>query len=206
MELIVSTRLPAPRRRRQLLDVALGVFASRGFHGTSMNDVAATAGVTKPVLYQHFRSKRSMYVELLDDVGGQLRDAIGKATAEAATFEEQVEQIYVAYFRFIAERPGSFELLFGGDARSDVEFADVIRQLEESLADMVAGLLAAGDCPADLRQVLGHAVIGIAEGTARHWTTSELDVDPLTIARQVAAFTWTGLRGSNSALLAPAHQ
>src|SRR5690606_39517870 len=53
-----ATRLPAARRRQQLLEVALQVFGERGFHPTSMNDVAEAAGVTKPVLYQHFRSKR----------------------------------------------------------------------------------------------------------------------------------------------------
>jgi AcrR family transcriptional regulator len=70
------TRLPAARRRRQLLDVALAAFASHGFHPTSMNDVAEAAGVTKPVLYQHFRSKRALYLELLEDVGERLREAI----------------------------------------------------------------------------------------------------------------------------------
>ena len=54
----MSGRLPAAERRDQLLVVALDVFASQGFHATSMNDIAAAAGVTKPVLYQHFSSKR----------------------------------------------------------------------------------------------------------------------------------------------------
>ena len=73
------TRLPAPRRRQQLLDVATNVFAVRGFHGTSMDDVAEAAGVTKPVLYQHFSSKRELYRELLDQVGSQLVEAVTKA-------------------------------------------------------------------------------------------------------------------------------
>ena len=63
-----ASRLPAARRRRQLLDVALELFAARGYHTTSMNDIAEAAGVTKPVLYQHFRSKRELYLELLEDV------------------------------------------------------------------------------------------------------------------------------------------
>src|SRR5438045_8738680 len=102
----MSTRLPAPRRRRQLLDVALGVFAERGYHVTSMNDLAEAAGVTKPVLYQHFRSKRALYLELLEDVGGQLRDTIGKATSEATGPHEQVRGGFREYFRCVsAEQP-----------------------------------------------------------------------------------------------------
>ena len=79
----MSTRLPAPARREQLLAVGLEVFARQGFHGTSMNDVADAAGVTKPVLYQHFASKRELYLALLDEVGRELLEAIAKATAGA---------------------------------------------------------------------------------------------------------------------------
>src|SRR4051794_20606949 len=113
----MSTRLPAAQRRRQLLDVALHVFAARGFHQTSMDDVAEAAGVTKPVLYQHFRSKRALYLELLDDVGGDLHDKILKATAEAESPRGQVRDGFAAYFTFVVERPAAFQLLFGGGAR-----------------------------------------------------------------------------------------
>ena len=68
-----------------MLDVAQEAFADRGFHGTSMDDIADAAGVTKPVLYQHFPSKRDLYLELLEDVGRQLLDAITTATAAATT-------------------------------------------------------------------------------------------------------------------------
>src|SRR3712207_1523157 len=93
-------RLPAAERRRQLLDVALATFAHRGFHPTSMNEIAEAAGVTKPVLYQHFASKRQLYLELLDDVGGRPLEAIAKATASAAGPREQVVNGLTAYFRF----------------------------------------------------------------------------------------------------------
>src|SRR6266513_871921 len=104
----MSTRLPAPRRRRQLLDVALEVFAERGYHPTSMNDLADAAGVTKPVLYQHFRSKRALYLELLEDVGGRLRETISKATTEAQSPREQVRAGFRAYFTFVAAQRPAF--------------------------------------------------------------------------------------------------
>ncbi|MGB9347936.1 MAG: helix-turn-helix domain-containing protein, partial [Ilumatobacteraceae bacterium] len=68
----MSPRLPANARREQILDVALEVFATHGFHGSSMNDVADAVGVTKPVLYQHFDSKRDLYQALIDEVGDRL--------------------------------------------------------------------------------------------------------------------------------------
>src|SRR4051794_29771182 len=110
-------RLPAVRRRRQLLDVALEVFAQRGFHGASMAEVAKAAGVTKPVLYQHFGSKRDLYLQLLDDVGQRLLEEVQKATASAGGPRQQVASGFVAYFQFVADHESAFRLLFGGDGR-----------------------------------------------------------------------------------------
>ena len=69
---MTATRLPADERRQQLLAVACELFANSGFHETSMDEIAEGAGVTKPVLYQHFPSKRALYAELLDDTGRRL--------------------------------------------------------------------------------------------------------------------------------------
>ena len=79
----MQTRLPAGERRDQILEVAVQVFAKNGYHGTSMNEVAEAAGVTKPVLYQHFDSKQDLYLALLADVGNRMSTAIAKATAGA---------------------------------------------------------------------------------------------------------------------------
>ena len=67
-----SMRLPADQRRLQLLEVARDRFAQKGFNATSMDEIAEAAGVTKPVLYQHFPSKSALYVGLLEDTGRQL--------------------------------------------------------------------------------------------------------------------------------------
>ena len=115
----MSSRLPAPRRKEQLLDVALHVFAERGFHLTSMNDVADAAGVTKPVLYQHFPSKRALYLELLRSVGSRLMAHIAAATQRAGGPREQVEDGLRAYFTFVAEHAAAYRLMFGGGTRRD---------------------------------------------------------------------------------------
>src|SRR3954462_12066421 len=114
----MTGRLPAAERRQQLLDVALEAFSAQGFTQTSMNDLAEAAGVTKPVLYQHFGSKRDLYLELLDDVGNRLMEEITKATASAEGPRQQVEAGFAAYFRFVSNQPAAFRLLFGGTGRS----------------------------------------------------------------------------------------
>jgi AcrR family transcriptional regulator len=187
-------RLPAALRRRQLLDVALEVFATRGFHATSMNDVADAAGVTKPVLYQHFGSKRDLYQHLLDDVGAQLQATIVESVAGAATPHAQVEAGFLAYFRFVAGNRSAFTLLFGSGARRDVEFADAVRRVEVAIAEAVAELIEAPLDPVHKR-VLAHGIVGLAEGTSRHWVGEHLELDPDLLARQVADLAWAGLRG-----------
>jgi AcrR family transcriptional regulator len=196
--------LPGPRRRRQLLDVAVPVFAARGFHGTSMEDVAEAAGVTKPVLYQHFSSKRELYQALLDDVGSRLVDEVTGAVRGAAGPRAQVEAGFSAYFSFVALQSHSFRLLFGGGgARRDEEFADSVRQVEDRMATAIADLIEADLAP-DHRRMVGYGIVGLAEVTSRQWMAirdaddSAPPVNPEEAARmaaRIADLAWGGLRG-----------
>ena len=191
----MSMRLPAEQRRRQLLDVACDVFAAGGFHGTSMDDIATTAGVTKPVLYQHFPSKRALFLELLDDVGRQLLDQLATATSRATTGRERVEEGFTAYFVFVTNNRAAFRLLFGASARNDPEFALVVDRVLHDAADAIS-LLIEIEGTAEHRRVLAHALVGVAEATSRHALTDpEASGDPDELAHWVAELAWFGLRG-----------
>ena len=187
-------RLPAARRRRQLLDVATDVFASNGFHATSMDQIAEAAGVTKPVLYQHFRSKRQLYLELLEDVGARLTEGIAKATAGADGPRQQVTAGFGVYFEFVVRQRSAFRLLFGSGARRDEEFADAVRKVETDIAELIAPLIEAG-IDDDHRRLLAHGLIGLAEGVSRNVVANDDDADPGELARRVAELAWAGLRG-----------
>jgi AcrR family transcriptional regulator len=191
----VSPRLPAARRRRQLLDVALQVFAERGFHDASMNDIAEAAGVTKPVLYQHFRSKRELFGELLSDVGSELQEAITKAVTTAQSSHEMVELGFAAYFRYVAAHRDAFNLFYGiGFARED-EFAGQVEQVENTLAELVAGFIEIEGLTPGQRRLLGHGIVGMIEGASTHWLKQPGDPDPAAVASQLADLAWRGLRG-----------
>jgi AcrR family transcriptional regulator len=190
----VATRLPAARRRRQLLDVAQEAFAGAGFHGTSMDDIADAAGVTKPVLYQHFPSKRDLYLELLEDVGRQLLEAITTATSEATTPRRQVEAGFTAYFSFVADNVSAFRLLFGSGARRDEEFDAAVTRVTDAIGDAIAGLIEA-DIDADHRRLLAAGIVGLAESACRHWVRHDLDLTPDLLARRIADLAYAGLRG-----------
>ena len=187
-------RLPAEQRRTQLLEVAIELFATHGFYSTSMEDIADAAGVTKPVVYQHFPSKRALYRELLDDVDARLTDRLVMATASATTGRERVQEGFAAYFHFVAEHRAAFRLLFGASVRNDPEFSMVADATIERFADLIAELIEIDAAP-EHRRTLAHAVVGMAEATSRRVTNDEGEDDPDRLAGWLAEMAWFGLRG-----------
>lgn len=188
-------RLPAAERREQLVATATSVFAEQGFHATSMNDVAEAAGVTKPVLYQHFSSKRDLFVELLTEIGDQLRDRIAKATADAAGPRQQIEQGFRAYFDYVGANTDAYRVLFGAGARRDPEFASLTRSVEESIADAIAELIVVDGRPAEDRELIAHTIVGMTEAASRYWLTHDRTPNIDELAESVARLAWSGMRG-----------
>lgn len=192
-----TTRLPAAERRRQLLGVAMEVFAENGYHGTSMNEVAEAAGVTKPVLYQHFASKEALYRELVDDLGARLERAILGAVSVADGPRQQVEAGFQAYFRWATSEGPAFQVLFAEHTRSDPQLATALSKVESLVADRVASLIDIEGLTDRERHVLAYGVVGLAESISRNWITLGLGsgTDADAFAGQVAQLAWSGLRG-----------
>lgn len=159
-----------------------------------MNDVADAAGVTKPVLYQHFASKRKLFIELLEDVGSRLASLIMEATARADGARDQVEAGFTAYFRWVDANRKAFSLLWGGGVRLDAEFADALHHVESFLADAIAKLIEA-DLDDEHRRTLAHGIVGLAEGTGRHWIRSGRTGEVDELVKRVSELAWAGLRG-----------
>ncbi len=191
----MTVRLPAAERRQQLLDVALEVFAQRGYHDTSMSEIAGAAGVTKPVLYQHFGSKREFFLQVLREVAGELSEAVGKATASAPGPREQVESGFKAYFEWVARHRGGFEVLFTGEARRDAEFVAEARKVESDIAETIAALILIEGLDDERRRVTAYAIVGMSETISRHWIVANLDLSPDELAATAAELAWAGLRG-----------
>jgi len=200
-------RLTAGARRRQLFDVALSLFAEHGYAATTMDDIAEAAGVTKPLVYQHFESKRALYLELMDVFSRELVTRIVKATANAEGPRRQVELGFAAYFELMVENEQAFRLLYGRDAPDDAELGEALRRVEETLAQAIGSLINA-DLEPEHRLLLAHAVVGMAEGASRHWLEhrrEEPDGEPAgapadrggeaeVLAARLADFAWAGLR------------
>lgn len=191
-------RLTASARREQILDVALEIFGGSGYHGASMNEIAEAAGVTKPVLYQHFDSKSELFSALLDEVGTRMRIAITKATADAEDGKAQTRLGFLAYFRWVATDHDGFRLLFGGAARHDAEFTEQVRRITSDAASAIGPLIAV-DLEAEKRRIISHALVGLAEGASRRLLDKGTEFDPDEIAETVSALAWAGLRALSDA-------
>lgn len=189
----MNVRLPAPARREQILDVSVKVFARGGFHSTSMTEVAVAAGVTKPVLYQHFDSKQDLYLALLDEAGARLRAAVAREVAGATTGKDQTERGFKAYFRWVADDRDAFLLLFGLRANRDDESTSAIRRITAETANAIAPLIAA-DIDREHQHLLAQGLVGLAEGVSRHLVERGMEFDPEEVGQQVADMAWAGLR------------
>lgn len=161
-------RLTAEERRRQLFDVALRLFAERGYAATTMDEIAEAAGVTKPLVYQHFESKRALYLELMDVFSHELVSRIVAATASASGPRQQVEQGFAAYFGVMVDNEQAFRLLYGRGSPDDPELGEALRRVEETITRAIDPMIDAGLDPAH-RRLLARAVVGMAEGASRHW-------------------------------------
>ncbi|MEM8904718.1 MAG: TetR/AcrR family transcriptional regulator [Actinomycetota bacterium] len=189
---MTAVRLPAAERRRQLLEVALSKFSTTGFHETSMNDLAAAAGVTKPVLYQHFPSKNALYLELVADVSSRLIETIRSGATSIDDPRGQIVNGLRAYFAFMSEQRRAFALLFGRGAPRDRELVAAVRDAEAAVVEAIAELMSS-DVAEPRRSALAHAIVGMAEGVARHWATTGRHDRLDELAEQTGALLWNGL-------------
>jgi AcrR family transcriptional regulator len=147
------------------------------------------------LLYQHFTSKRALYLELVDDVAGRLESAVVKAVADATSPREQVEAGFRVYFRFVTEHRDAFRLLFLADSRRDRDLTDAVLRVEETFAQAVAALIEVEGLADEDRLLLARGIVGIAEVTSRHSLDGAARPDPDALAHRVANLAWAGLRG-----------
>src|SRR5213083_2897231 len=115
-------RMRAPDRRAQLLEVARRVFGNSGFHSVSMETVAKEAGVTKPILYDHFPSKKELYLALIDADLAMLHDEVRKALLAPTGNRERIRASFQAYFDFVDEHAEGFRLLMQETVGAEKEF------------------------------------------------------------------------------------
>lgn len=193
-----SNRMPRSARRRQLLAAAQDVFVANGYHAAAMDDIATKAGVSKPVLYQHFPSKLELYLALLDTHTEQLVQRLQAAISSTGDNQQRVHNAISTYFDFVdGEGPndrGAFRLVFETDLRNEPAVRDRVertgRRCMESVADTIA---ADTGLPRAEAELLSVALTGISEMAARYWLASDRSVPKEEAVRLLEALVWRGI-------------
>jgi AcrR family transcriptional regulator len=199
-----ARRLTGEQRRQQLVEVAASLFSERGYRSTTMDDVAEAAGVTKPLLYQHFSSKKALYLELVEEIAHRMLAAIAEATRRAEGPRQQVEYSLEAYFNLVVSDKSSFQLLYDRDHGGDEELGRSVRRVEQALVAAVDPLIDAG-LDDDHRRFLAAGMVGMAEGASLQWIEAQQGSPPPAteaaraeeaerLARRLSSLMWAGLR------------
>ena len=191
-------RLPRSARRRQLLAAAQEVFVANGYHAAAMDDIAERAGVSKPVLYQHFPGKLDLYLALVDEHAEALTVAIRDALARTADNRQRVHGVLSAYFEFVdgtaRSAPGAFRLVFETDLGNEPSVRERVerstREIMQAVADTVAGDTGLDRARAEL---LAMTLTGAAQVAARWWLDNERPVSHAEAVLLLESLLWRGI-------------
>jgi AcrR family transcriptional regulator len=192
-----STRLPRHERRRQLLDAALEVFVSQGYHAAAMDEIADRAGVSKPVLYQHFPGKLELYLALLDESVSTLVDTMRESLGSNLEDPKQrVGATFGAYFEYVGGNGQAYRLVFESDLSNEPAVRDRLEQAQRQCADMVSQAIAEGaGIPDDEARLIGVGLVGMAQVTARYWLGARDHIPREAAEQLVARLAWRGISG-----------
>ena len=189
-------RLSRPERRSQLLYAAREVFVASGYHNAAMDDIAANAGISKPVLYQHFPGKLELYLALLDSGAEQLGAAVGEALASTTDNEERVIATIAAYFAFMADPDSTFRLVFESDLRSEPAVRQRVDAVLHECTVAVAAVIAEDtELDRESALLLAAGLTGAAQMSARWWLTENGELPRGAAERLVASLAWRGISG-----------
>jgi AcrR family transcriptional regulator len=185
-----------PERRAQLLDVARQAFGRSGFHGVSMEEVAREAGVTKPILYDHFDSKEALYLALIEADALDLEERVRAALRAPRGNRDRIRAAYQAYFDFVDEHAEGFSL-FLRESINPIQLSPRVAQVRERIVAAVADLIARetqGRVSDEESVTLAAGLVAMVESAAQR-TPGGAPEERKRQADALVVLTWRGISG-----------
>ena len=183
-------------RRRQLLGAAQEVFVAQGYHAAAMDEIAERAGVSKPVLYQHFPGKLELYLALLDEHAEALVNTVRDALESTTENKLRVQASMQAFYDFVAGEGEAYRLVFESDLRNVAPVRARVERANQQCAEMIARVIAEDtDAPTDEAYLLGMGLVGMAEVSARYWLGQQKSIPKDTAEKLIARLAWRGISG-----------
>ena len=191
-----GARMPRVARRAQLLDSALEVFVAQGYHSAAMDDIAERAGVSKPVLYQHFPSKLELYLALLEISSDRIIDATREALASTTDNKMRVLATMHVFYDYVANAQGAFRLVFESDLTNEPAVRAQVDRVLETCADEITKVISEDTgLDATAARLLAASLVGMAQVSARFWLDSGGEITQEDAATLVAGLAWRGISG-----------
>jgi AcrR family transcriptional regulator len=194
-----TRKLPWSERRQLIIDAASMLFATRGYANTSIDDIAAEAGVTKPIVYRHFGPKKKLHLALLALHRDELLATLAESMQEPGTLAERVPRATEAWFAYIEAHPYPGAMLFR-DTTGDPEVRRFYEEMQATARTAVAALIVAEPdfaVPKSMVEPLAELTRAALAGLAIWWC--EHPALPRSAIVQVAVNgIWLGLERAGS--------
>jgi AcrR family transcriptional regulator len=191
-----GVRLPKRKRRAQLLAVARDVFAANGYHATAMDEIAERAGVSKPVLYQHFPGKLELYIALLETNVEQLVDDVTNAMQSTTDNKQRVHNAVGAYYDFVNAENGAFRMVFESDLRGEPAVQTAVERATSACVSAITETITAdAGLPEAQAQLLASGLVGLSQVSARYWQDNHNTIDRDEAVALIATLAWRGIGG-----------
>ncbi len=191
-------RVPRAVRSAQLLDLADELFAERGFHAASMDELARRAGVSKPVIYDHFGSKERLFATCVHRTAEALADQVTTAVRKESDPRARLRAGSIAYFRFLQEQLQAWAVLFAEEEARDARFAAEASRIRRRQSELMISLMAetSGIAPGHQGrarlEAMTLAIAGAYESLSLWWREHQ-KIPPEELADWLLDLIWPGV-------------
>ena len=188
-------RLAASARRAQLVDVGRLVFAQRGYEATSVEEIAERAGITKPIVYEHFGGKEGLYAVIVDREVEHIVERIVGAISSGSP-RERLERAALTFLHYVEERPEGFTMLLRDTPalKGGGEMPGLMYDLADRVGAVFTEQFRRAGYDRKAAPIYAHALVGMVAFVGQWWTESHKPLAPEAVASHLAALAWMGLR------------
>jgi AcrR family transcriptional regulator len=191
-----GARLPRTARRAQLLAAAGEVFAANGYHAAAMDEIAERAGVSKPVLYQHFPGKLELYLALLQTHTDELITGVTGALESTSDNKLRVQAAVGAYFDFVDSEGEAFRLVFQSDIRGEPAVHETIESATKACVDAITATITAdAGLDEERARLLAVGLVGASQVAAQSWLASNRPIEKSEAVKLISTLAWRGIGG-----------
>lgn len=188
-------RLPKAQRREQLMDTARAVFVEQGYHTAGMDEIAERAGVSKPLLYQHFPSKLDLYLAILDEGIDHLLATSDSSLGNITDNKQRVNATIRSYLEFVDDPADAYRLVFESDLTNEPEVRERMARLDREVIRRIAAVIKEDTGLSESQaELLGAGLHGLAQVASTSWLRNP-EVSRDEAAELLSSLAWRGISG-----------